>query len=312
MVILGEIRTCLLHNSRPLPTAVVSELLALKPGRRARVTERPVNRSVSPELAMGVDCRLASEPLVKARGVGTVVSHAIVTGGVVLQASARTRLARATSDVRRGWSHYAQRIGTVEVIGKAEGEHLSQGHRAVSGSGLLDLGAICEHLLTVVQMRPQLDNTTAIRSRPTRVRWTARCAEEGQTEPMVRLRIEDEVSRTIELVVTADQLGSAQRFCEDVASHDWLLTTLGNAIAQSARGDDDRTDMLASAVERLVHLWMPGAHVDPAMQPLWEKLERAPGFSLQWRAQVAQIRDLIALRTLKALEQARRRETAGW
>lgn len=312
MLILGEIRTCLLHNSRPLPKAVVGELLALKPGRRARVTDRPVNRSVSPELAVGVDCRLASEPSAKARGIGTVVSHAMVTGGVVLQASARARLAPATSDARRGWSHYARRIGTVEVIGKADDGQLALGHRTGAGSGALDLGAVGEHLLDVVQMRPQLDHTTAIRSRPTRVRWTARCVDGDRTEPAVRLRVDDEVSRTIELVVTEDQLGSAQRFCEDVALHDWLLTTLGNAIDQAARGDDDRTDLLASAVERLVHLWMPGAHVDPATRVLWDSLERQPGFSLQWRAQVAQIRDLIALRTLKALEEARRRETTAW
>lgn len=312
MVILGEIRTCLLHNSRPLPKTVVSELLALKPGKRVRVTDRPVNLSVSPELAVGVDCRLASEPAAKARGIGTVVSHAMVTGGVVLQASVRAALARATSGIRQGWSHYARKVGTVEVIGKANTEQLALGHRTGSAAGELDLGAIGEYLLDVVQMRPQLDHTTAIRARPTRVRWTARCAEDGQAEPVVRLRLEDEVSRTIELVVAADQLGLAQRFCEDVALHDWLLTMLGSTIDQAARGDDARTDMLSAAVERVVHLWMPGAHVNPAMQALWDKLERQPGFSRQWGAQVAQIRDLVALRTLKALEQARRRETADW
>lgn len=310
MVILGEIRTCLLHNSRPLPKAVVSELLGLKPGKRVRVTDRPVNLSVSPKLAVGVDCRLASEPFAKARGIGTVVSHAMVTGGVVLQASARASLARATSGIRQGWSHYARRVGTVEVIGKAGYRQLALGHRAGGAGGALDLGAIGEYLLDLVQRRPQLDHTTVIRARPTWVRWTARCAEDGQAEPVVRLRMEDEMLRTIELVVTVDQLGLAQRFCEDVALHDWLLTTLGNTIDQAARGDDARTDILAAAVERLVHLWMPGAHVDPAMRTLWETLEQQPGFSRQWNAQVAQIRDRVSLRTLQALEQTRRRETA--
>ncbi|HET6499320.1 MAG TPA: SCO2521 family protein [Amycolatopsis sp.] len=313
MVILGEIRTCLLHNSRPLPKAVVTELLGLKPGRRVRVSDRPVNLSVSPELTVGVDCRLASEPVVKTRGIGTVVSRAMVTGGVVLQASAGATLSPAASDTRQGWSHYARRIGVVEVIGKADAGQLALGHRTTgSGGGTLDLGAIGEHLLDVVQMRPQLDHTTAIRARTTRVRWSARCVAGDRSEPAVRLHVEDEVVRTIELVVTAEQLGAVQRFCEDVALHDWLLTTLGNTIDQVARGDDDRIDVLASAVERVVHLWMPGAHVDPAMQVLWDKLERQPGFSRQWGAQVAQIRDLVALRTLKALEEARRRETADW
>lgn len=311
MVILGEVRTCLLHNSRPLPKAVVSELLGLKPGKRVRVTDRPVNLSVSPKLTAGVDCRLASEPSVRARGIGTVVSQAMVTGGVVLQASAHASLTRAASDIRQGWSHYARRVGTVEVIGKADAGQLALGHRTGSGGGVLDLGAIAEYLLDVVQMRPQLDHTTAIRARPTWVRWTARCAP-GLTEPVVRLRVEDAVSRTIEVVVATEHLGLAQRFCEDVALHDWLLTTLGSTIDQAARGDDARTDVLAAVVERLVHLWMPGAHVHPAMQGLWDRLERQPGFGRQWGAQVAQIRDLVALRTLQALEQARRRETADW
>jgi hypothetical protein len=311
MVILGEIRTCLLHNSRPLPKAAVSELLGLKPGKRVRVTDRPVNLSVSPTLTVGVDCRLASEPFAKARGIGTVVSRAMVTGGVVLQASASASLTRAACETRQGWSHYARRAGTVEVIGKADAGGLALGHRTGGGNGMLDLGAIAEYLLDIVQMRPHLDHTTAIRARPTWVRWTARCAG-GLTEPVVHLRLEDAVSRTIEVVVATDQLGLAQRFCEDVALHDWLLTTLGSTIDQAARGEDARTDVLAAVVERLVHLWMPGAHVHPAMQALWDKLERQPGFGRQWGAQVAQIRDLVALRTLQALEQARQRETADW
>jgi hypothetical protein len=306
MLILGEVRTCLLHNSGPLSRAATVELLELVPGRRVLATDRPVNRSVSPESVAGVDCRLAT-PQSRARGIGTVASHAVVTGGLVLQGLARARLVHVRSDQRRPWSHYAERPGVVEVIGKADNGQLADGYRAAATAGpTLDLGAISEHVLDVVQMRPQLDHVTAIRSRPTRLRWTAVTSDSA---PAVKLHIGADMVRTVELTVGPDQLGLAERFCADLALHDWLITTVGNVIEQVDR-EGGRIDVLAAAVERLVHLWMPGAHVDPAMCGLWDALERRPGFSLQWQAQISRIRDLLAIRTLKALERVSHAETS--
>jgi hypothetical protein len=313
VLILGEVRTCLLHNSAALPKAVVRELLGLKPGRRVLATDRPISRSVSPDLMVGVDCQLATEPLTKARGIGTVASHAVVTGGLVLQSSARARLERAVGNYRRDWSHYAARGGVVEVISRADVAQFALGHRSGGAAGAaLDLGSVSEHLLGVVQMRPQLDHETSIRARPTRLRWTATVGED--LEPTVRLHVDSEVLRTVELTLPAAQLPLAERFCEDLALHDWLVTALAGVIDQADRDTlvgEDPIKPLTSAVERLVHLWMPGAHVVPEMRSLWAALEVRPGFSLQWNAQVARVRDQIALRTLDALEHTRRRD-ANW
>ncbi|MBV8539196.1 MAG: hypothetical protein JO266_00395 [Acidobacteria bacterium] len=313
MLILGEIRTCLLNNSGPLPRVAVIELLGLKPGQQVLIASRPISRSVSPDLVVGVDCKLATEPSTKARGIGTVASHAVVTGGLILQASAQTRLVRSETSHRRAWSHYVGRHGVIEVISKADTAQLALGHRSGAAVGTeLDLGAISEHLLGVVQMRPQLNYQACIRSRPTRMRWSATAGD--QDELAVKLHVDSDVLRTVEVTMPVGQLSFAEQFCEDLALHDWLITTLGNVIEQADRDAAvgvDPIKIFTPVAERLVHLWMPGAHVNPVMRPLWDTLERRPGFSLQWNTQVARIRDKIALRTLEALEHARQRD-ANW
>lgn len=310
MLIVGEVRTTLLRTSNRLARAAVVELLGLKPGQRVRVTERPVNRSVSPEQLFGVDCRLATEPLTKSRGIGTVAAHAVVTGGLVLQSSARARLEPAAKNHRLDWAHYASRHGVIEVISKADDAQLARGHRtAIPDRAVLDLGSVSENLISTVQRRPPLDHQVAIRTRPTRLRWTATVADGA--DPSVRLHVDDEVLRTVELTVPVELLDSVERFCEDLALHDWLITALGRAIDQADQevaAGADPIKTLTGAVERLVHLWMPGAHVDPPLRPLWVALETSPGFTLQWNAQVARVRDMIALRTLDALKRVRHQE----
>ncbi|KAA2266489.1 hypothetical protein F0L68_01730 [Solihabitans fulvus] len=313
MLVVGEIRTCLLHNTGPLPRAVVTQLLGLVPGQRVLTMERPIGRAVSPELTTGIDCRLATGSTAKARGIGTVHSRAVITGGLVLQGVATARLRRAEAGNRLAWSHYAGQPGVVEVTSAADAADLAEGYLGeVTPLATLDLGSVSEHLIGGVQMRPQLDHVTSVRSRPTRVRWVARFGDSATPRAVVRL--DDEVLRTVELTVREDQIGLAVRFCEDFALHDWLLTTLGLVLEQAGRGrigGRDSIDILSAAMERLLHLWMPGAHVDPAMRMLWDALEQRPGFSLQWNALVARIRDQIALQTLQALEHARR-SNAEW
>jgi hypothetical protein len=313
MLILGEVRTCLLNNSGPLPRAAVVELLRLKPGRQVLVTSRPSNRSVSPDLFVGVDCRLATKPLTKAWGTGTVASHAVVTEGLVLQSSARAQLVWATTNHRRAWSHYLSRHGIIEVTGKAKTAQLALGHRAGAAAGTeLNLGAISEHLLSMVQMRSQLNYQAIIRSRTTRMRWSAMAND--QDELAVKLHVNDDALRTVEVTVPISQLSFAEQFCEDLALHDWLITALGDVIERTDRDTAvgaDPIEILTPVADQLVHLWMPGGHVNPVLRPLWEALENQPGFSTQWNAQVARIRDKIALRTLEAVENMRQRD-ANW
>lgn len=310
MLIVGEVRTCLLRNSTGLTPLAVVDLLNIKQGERVKVTERPVIRSVSPAMLDPVDCRLATAPAVKARGIGTVASTAVVTGRLVLQASARTRFERAAATNRRAWSHYKAKRGVVEVISLAEVAQLARGHRAEArDQTALDLGSISQRLINLIQRRPQLDHQIVIRARPTRLRWTATT---GDGPPSVRLHMNNEELRTVELTLPEGLLPAADRFCEDLALHDWLITTVSSAIDQADQEkarDEDPLDTLTAALDRLVHLWMPGAHVDPALHGLWQALEISAGFSRQWNSQVARIRDMISVGTLDVIKRSKLQET---
>jgi hypothetical protein len=306
VLVMGEVRTCLLHNAGPLPQPMVAQLLELAPGRRVLSTSRPICRSISPEWMIGVDCQLATASQKGARGIGTVTSHAVITAGAILQGSARTHVRHAAADHRRAWSHYLGQPGVIEVISRADAADLAAGYLDASAACTLDLGSVSGHLISGVQMHPQLDHITHIRSRATRVCWIARVGD-GDI-PVARVRAKNDVVRTIELTMPKDQLSFAARFCEDFALHDWLLTTVAQVIEQADRAEAagwEAIDILRPAVERLLHLWMPGTYVDPAMSVLWNAVEQRSGFSLQWQAQAARIRDWIDLRTLQALERVR-------
>ena len=56
----GEIRTGLLRNSSALPRSTVAQLVNLVPGEPVRQSERPIAHALSPEVANGVDCQIAT------------------------------------------------------------------------------------------------------------------------------------------------------------------------------------------------------------------------------------------------------------
>ncbi|MEU5690381.1 SCO2521 family protein [Actinosynnema sp. NPDC020468] len=302
MVILGEVRTGLLHNSGPLPRQAVADLLALRPGSRTSSVDRPVARTTSPDLVSGVDCALATEPPRRARAIGTVATRAVVVGGVVVQSSARTALRWVTDRERRSWSHYAHRRGEVDVLGAAEpADVVRGGQRSESPRESLDLGSFSQRVLTLVQGRPQLDRRTALRTWPTRLRWSVTVGR--QACPTAHLHVDSDMRRTADLVVPPELVGEALRFCEDLALHDWLYTALDNVVERVERdlaAGVDPIGLLRPALTLLVRLWMPGATVHPALWPLWEGFEESPGFSRTWTRNVAWVRDQVALRAVTA------------
>lgn len=307
MVIIGEIRTGLLRTSLPLPAQAVADLLSMRPGRQITATDRPINRTVSPDSIVGVDCTLSTDPQVKARGIGTVVTHAVVVGGAVVQASSRTRLEWVDYRERREWSHYTARRGVVDVLGRPDQAKVIGGTKLPAPQRkALDLGAVCQRMLNLVQGRPQLDHKIALRTRPTQLRWNA-TAREG-ARPRVHLHIDTDVRRTVDVVVPPELLTEAIRFCEDLALHDWLYTSLGHVVEQAERdmaAGADPTMLLGAALTLLVRLWMPGAHVHHALRPLWADLEVEPSFTASWQQNVAWIRDQVSMRTLVAWQEAR-------
>jgi len=235
--------------------------------------------------------------------VGTIAAHAVISAGRVLQGSVTARVEPALVDRRLSWSHYLSRPGVVEMIGKGSVPDVWQGFvQQLSTAHVLDLGAVSERLIGKVQTNPHLDHVTPFRSARTKTRWAA-LANNDRSARSCQFTVGSDTSRTIALVVPEADLPDAVRFCEDVALHDWVLTTVLRIVERGDLGSGGGRDILARlrpAINHLMHVWMPGAHVPDSMMPFWRALERRSGFTRQWEATVTRIRDQLAMRVLTA------------
>jgi len=293
----------MLQNSRPLDRDAVATMLRVVEGERVRLADRPISRAVSPPVFAGVDCPLPTSLKVKCRGVGTVAARAVVVGCRVLQGSAYTRLAPGETDHRLPWSHYLAHPGRVYAIGKYAEDDVATGFLAdPAPKATIDLGAVSERLVTSVQLAEELDHVTPLRARRTRMRWVANI-DPTVTVPSGEFTIADDAIRTLWLRVPAEAERGVLGFCENLALHDWALTTLLALVERSELGwaGPETLPRLQPAIDHLLHLWMPGAHVASVMLPLWDSLEQRPGFTKQWLVKVDQIRDQLAAQTLAAM-----------
>jgi hypothetical protein len=302
----GEIHTGLLQNSTALPGDRVSALLDLVVGERVRRSERPIARAVSSDRLTGVDCSLPSASQRDNRGIGTVISHLAVTGGHVVQGSTRATIAPVQRYGQRlPWSHYLGRPGTLEPIGKLNPTDLASGflagHRRAT---TLDVGAVSGREVDEIQASPLLDRKRPFRTSRTVLRWAI--LPSSQAGNTASFSIDSKTVRTL-LVHSDDYEPEAlPAFCEDLALHDWLLTTILTLIDSSLDTPGNpvqRLKKLHPAVEWLLHLWMPAATVDPSLRPLWESLDALSNFSEQWRTSVDRIRDQLNLSTMMLLEE---------
>jgi hypothetical protein len=235
--------------------------------------------------------------------VGTVVSRAVITGGRVLQSSTWTELTRAASDKRLPWSHYLSSPGRVEVTSsRPDWADVGTGFLERPAGAALDLGAACVGTMTDVQQAAELDGTPPFKAQRTTMRWLL--ADPSNDGVEAEFIVGSDRDRALRLVVRHVQPGEVRRLCEDVALHDWLLTTTLGLVERSRWKVDGyrRTEPLRLALEHLTHLWLPGAGVADRLMPIWEGLERRAGFSRQWETTVNRIRDLIAVVTLERVE----------
>jgi hypothetical protein len=306
-LLLGEVRTALLQHSEPVTPTVAREILQLRPGRRVLSATRPVAHVLSPELASGVHCQLATVSGTRVEGVGTALTRAAITGGRLIQASTRVLVIRRPFDVRPPWSHYLSQPGVVEFRGKADPDDLAQGFLGTDPRVVLDLGALTGRVLDRLQRSPELDRRPSFRAQRTRLRFAVRVGSDeapagpaGPAEFVVR----DETLRTMFVTLTKGDLVEIVGLCEDLALHDWLLTTVTRVIEGSRVGvasGDELVVRLRPVIDHLLHLWMPAARVDEALREVWDGLERRPGFSRQWESLVSQIRDQISLAMITLL-----------
>jgi hypothetical protein len=306
MLALGEVHTGLLQNSSSLSKIDSVRLLDLVLGERVRESERPIDYVVSPERLVGVDCPLATSSQAHVRGVGTVATRTTMTGGHVLQGSAYAWVRPSASTHRLAWSHYLGRPGVVETIGRADPRDLARGFvEPTQPLRTLDLGAICDRSLDDVQRSPVLDRNMSLKTTRTRLRWAAAAGgpDLAGTDGTVQFAVESPTLRTLRLTVAADAMAATVALCEDLALHDWLLTTLLDMIDRNLTSGAGAQSFqrLRPAIDHLLHLWMPAARLDPAVAGVWERMEHRPGFSRQWHACVGRIRDQVTVNAIAVL-----------
>ncbi|GAA1519893.1 SCO2521 family protein [Dactylosporangium maewongense] len=304
MLTFGEVHTGLLQNSTPLARDSTVRLLDTAPGSRVIQSERPIAYAVSPDRLIGVDCALPSSSGARVRAVGTVVSHAAVTGGHVLQGSAHTSVTPSAENRRMQWPHYLARPARLETIGKVKAGDVRDGYlRHERSADRLDMAGIAGHTMDAVQGSAQLDHRSPFRARRTHLRWVFEPTA-GHEGLKVEFTVQSETLRTLTLAGSGDCSPSVVELCEDLALHDWLLTTL-LSIAESAltrsTASTQRVRRLQPAVEYLVPLWMPAARLDGEVLPVWESLDRRPGFTRQWDLSVGRVRDQITLAMIELL-----------
>lgn len=313
----GEVRTCLLPARQALDSRAAAQFLGLRTDERVVLSERPNLYARSPDTLTGVDCPLPAANGARVRAVGTVAARAALTEGRVLQASAYCRLPADGPDRRRPWGHYLVRPGVVEPFGKLPREAVAQGVLTGGRHGELDVGLIADGLLTRLLRHPLLDQRPPLRSRPTRLRWVALPADRGDGASIERFTLAEDELRTVRLRVPEDTPSAEiAGFCDDLALHDWLLTTVvrmldGLSLGSGTTPARDRAGagrdhpavvrVLRPAVDHLLHLWMPRARVAKDLAPLWEVLEERPGFTRQWQVLVQRIRDQLTLHAIPSL-----------
>jgi hypothetical protein len=308
-MLIGEVHTGLLQHSTSLRIADAAQLLSLVEGAEVASSQRPVSYAVSPELPEGVDCLLPSESGRRVRCVGAVLSRALLSGGRVVQASAVATIKPSAARRRLSWSHYIARAGDLETIGKTDRADVVSGflrpRRGAEPTGTLSLAGIADRLLDRVQRHDSLDRRAPFRSRRTQLRWTATIDERFATAGSARFTVAADGLRTVEMELGPSDAPGARDLCEDLALHDFLLTTVTRFIediTSSPRPVQDKAAQLRPVVEHLLHLWMPGVRVSPALLPVWDVFERRPGFTRQWTASVDWIRDQLASGAIALLQ----------
>ncbi|MEU2614272.1 SCO2521 family protein [Micromonospora sp. NPDC007271] len=305
MLMVGEVHTSLLQHSTALAQEQSSEVLSLVEGEAVLTSRRPSLYAVSPDVRTGVDCWLPSAKNRQLRGVGAVVTRAIITGGRIVQASSTVQV--VAGERRRPWSHYLASPGVLETVGKLDAADLAAGFLYGNAADVLNLAAITGRVLDGVQMSELLDRRPPLRAARTRLRWAAQLDQRPGAAGRAVVAVDSPTVRTVKLEVgSPDVLAAVAGFCEDLALHDWLLTTLSalqEAAVTRAVPRQEHIERLRPVLEHLLHLWLPGARVDPRLRPIWDQLEQVPGFSRQWKASVNWIRDQITVGNMTLLRE---------
>lgn len=300
---IGEVHTGLLLTSAAVSADAAVALLDILPGGAVRTRQRPVRYAWSPEVLIGVDCLAPLAHQREVRIVGTPTTRVCLTGGCMVQASTRAVLKHDPTGRRRPWGYYLAQPGVIEVLGTEHEENLAAGFLAGPATfRALDLGAVNMRALAGIQRSKYLDRNAPFRSRRTRLRWSAQSAESGQE---MIFTLGDDGLRTVRLHSDEADPQALAEFCDDLALHDWMLSTLlelvDRAMARS-RPAIEVISLLRPGVDHLVHAWMPAAHISKSLISTWHEFDQRSGLSLQWQKTVERIRDQLSVGVIEALQ----------
>jgi hypothetical protein len=316
MLALGEIHTGLLQHSTALAADRVSQLLDLVEGGTVLSARRPLAYAVSPELPTGIDCGLPTRAGRRTRAAGAVLGRAGITGGRIAQASVSAEIEPVAVNRRLPWSHYIARPGRLESIGRVDLADVVDGFlRGIDPARqgrpeafpVLDLDAVATQLLDRLQLSKHVDRRAPFRAPRTRLRWTVTVDEKWAEAGRAVFTVEPDSVRTIEMCLGAADAAGARELCEDLALHDWLLTTvtgLVEDVISSPWPAADKARRLRPIAEHLLHLWMPGIRVPARLAAVWETVEYRPGFTRQWRSSVDWIRDQLVAGSVALLQES--------
>jgi hypothetical protein len=318
VLIVGEVHTGLLRGRGPVTGDLAHRLVDLVRGERVLVSERPMAYVRSPNRPVGVDCPLTPPgPARRVRGVGTAIQRSTITGGHVLQGSAHATVVRGEHGARQPWSYYLAQPGVIEALGRTRWSELAESLAAPqAASDELDLGAVAERAADEVQRRaadsPQRtgrpDGSTRLRSARTRLRWIAQVDPAETGPPRVQFAVHGDHQRLLRITVADADADGLAATGEDLALHDWLLTTLIEVVRRAAIGIVPRSEAierLMPAIDHILHLWMPRARPHALTDRVWQVLDDTPGFTRQWQTLVNRVRDQLSAAAVVALSTAK-------
>jgi hypothetical protein len=309
MFAVGEIHTGLVQHSTALSPSQCADLLGLRAGERVLQSDRPNSYAMSPEILTGIDCQLPSRSGRRVRAAGTVCTRSTVTGGRIVQGSSHATVAQGRR--RNAWSSYLGQPGRIEAIGALDVIDLRDGFIEGRPTAVtLDVGAISGRAVDNALGSAWFDRMPPLRTARKQFRWVLMTSDIAGTEPMAAFTIRDADMRTLVLVVDpvdAAQLPHVVALCEDLALHDWLLTTMISLVRSVQSGKmsaKQKTDQLMPVLEHLIHLWLPAARVPDEVMSVWRDIESHPGFSRQWNTAVEWVRDQITVGSVALLQAA--------
>jgi len=310
LIRIGEIRTGLIQNSNMISLDSSIQLLSSLAGVRPTVSQRPIRQVRSAPKFEGVDCFAPSAKGRKAGLVGTVECSASLTGNRIIQTSSTTTITRKVGKHRREqWSYYLANPGMSELGSQFETEELIESFlRTTPQPSVLDLGAIAERRMNEIQSNTTiLDRRPPIRSSRSIVRWAHfdETVEAAESRFDIHFRIESDLMRTLYVHTMNAPTVMVDRFCECIAYHDWLLTSVGRRVESIGHWAGQPHDLLPEVspiIEHLLNLWMPMAHVPLGWSESWRALEESVGFSREWASYVETIRNFVTISTLRQLE----------